>query len=90
MPVSEDNKKITSITEASLERMPRPMAKRLRPALRPELEGEFLECIEDLGYGPHLASPMLRQMLFELFVGGWGAKTRQLKKRKAQRHAEQE
>jgi hypothetical protein len=84
MPVDENNK-VTKVTEASLARMPRPMAKRLRPALRPEVEDEFLECIEDLGYKAHLASPMLRQMLFELFVGGWGAKTRQLKRRKAEK-----
>ena len=82
MPVDE-NYKVTKITEASLGRMPKPMARRLKPGLRPELEPEFLECIEDLGYGVHLASPMQRQMLFELFVGGWGAKTRQLKRRKA-------
>lgn len=84
MPVDENNK-VTKITEESIGRMPRPMAKRLRPGLRPEIEDEFLECVEDLGYKAHLASPMQRQMMFEFFIGGWGAKTRQLKRRKAER-----
>jgi len=84
MPVDEENR-VTKITEASLKRMPSPMAKRLRPALRPELEEEFLDWVEDLRYKPHLSSPILRQMLFEAFVGGWGAKIRQLKKRKKER-----
>lgn len=79
----DDAGKITPITESALERMPSRIARRLRPALRPELEAEFLECIGDMGYEEQLASPMLRQMLFELFVGGWGAKVRQLKRRKA-------
>lgn len=75
------------ITEAALERMPRPMSKRLRAGLRPEIEAEFLECIDDFGYKEQLASPMLRQILFELFIGGWGAKIRQLKRRKTERES---
>jgi len=82
MPVDESYK-VTKITEGSLDRMSRPAAKRLRPGLRPEVEAEFLECMGDMGYEAHLASPMMRQMLFELFVGGWGAKTRQLKRKRA-------
>lgn len=78
----EENE-ITKITEAMLEGMSRKSARRLRPALNPSLETEFLECVGDMGYETHLSSPMLRQMLFELFVGGWGAKTRQLKRRRA-------
>jgi hypothetical protein len=81
--LEESRNKVTKITEGSLDRMPRSAAKRLRPGLRPEVEVEFLECMGDMGYEAHLASPMMGQMLFELFVGGWGAKTRQLKRRKA-------
>ncbi len=82
-------KKITPITEEALEKMPRKMSKRLKPALHPEVEEEFYEFVEDMNYEAWLASPMVAQLLFEVFTGGWGSKTRQLKKRKAQRHAEQ-
>lgn len=81
-------KKITPITEEALEKMPRKMSKRPKPALHPELEEEFYEFVEDMGYETWLASPMVAQLLFETFIGGWGSKTRQLKKRKARRHAE--
>lgn len=86
--MTEAYKKITPITEEALEEMPRKMSKRLRPALQPGVEEEFYEFIEDMGYGAWLASPMVSQLLFETFIGGWGSKTRQLKKRKAQKHAE--
>ena len=49
-------------------------------------EEEFYEFIEDMGYGAWLASPMVSQLLFETFIGGWGSKTRQLKKRKARKY----
>ena len=81
--------KITPITEEALEKMPRKMSKRLKPALHPGVEEEFYEFIEDMGYESWLASSMVAQLLFETFIGGWGSKTRQLKKRKAQRNAEQ-
>ena len=87
--MTEAYKKITPITEGALEKMPRKMSKRLRPALHPELEEEFYEFVKDMKYEAWLASPLVAQILFEMFIGGWGAKIRQLKKRKAQRHAEQ-
>lgn len=79
-------KKIIPITEESLEKMPRKMAKRLRPALDPETEDEFYEFIEAMGYESWLASSIVSQLLFETFIGGWGSKTRQLKKRKARKY----
>lgn len=81
MPATE-NGKIITITEDALRRMPKPMAKRLKPALRETMIPEFEEWIEDMGYKSFTASPMLRQLLFEAFVGGWGAKVRQLKRKK--------
>ena len=81
MPASEDGKVIL-ITEAALERMPKPMAKRLKLGMREEMPPEFDEWVEDMGYEAFAASPMLRQLLFEAFVGGWGAKVRQLKRKK--------
>ncbi len=85
MPVSEEYKLIP-ITENGIRDMPKPMARRMRVALtQPEVEGEFFEFVKDMGYEPHMASAVLRQMLFEAFIGGWGAKTRQIKRRKKER-----
>lgn len=81
MPATETGK-VIPITEAALDRMPKPMAKRLKLGLREEMPPEFDEWIEDMGYESFKASPMLRQLLFEAFVGGWGAKVRQLKRKK--------
>jgi len=81
MPTTEDGN-VIPITEAALERMPRQISKRLKLGLRPELPPEFDEWVEDMGYQSFKASPMLRQLLFEAFVGGWGAKVRQLKRKK--------
>ncbi len=82
MPVDEDYK-VIQITEATIDGMPAKMGRRLKPGLRPEVEDEFLEFMGDMGYEAHMASPILRQMMFESFIGGWGAKVRQLKRRKA-------
>lgn len=68
------------ITEDALERMPKRMARRLRPGLRPVILDEFEEWICDMGYQAHTASPMLRQFLYEAFIGGWGARVRQMKR----------
>ena len=70
------------ITEKSLARMPKAMAKRLKLGLRPEMVPEFEEWVGDMGYASLVASPMMRQFLFEAFIGGWGAKVRQLKRKK--------
>lgn len=68
------------ITEESLRRMPKKMARRLRPALRPIILKEFEEWVDDMGYQAHMSSPMLRQFLYESFIGGWGARVRQMKR----------
>ena len=70
-----------AITAKSLARMPKPMAKRLKLGLRAEMVPEFEEWIVDMGYSSLVASPMMRQFLFEAFIGGWGAKVRQLKRK---------
>ncbi len=79
MPADETGK-VIPITQAALDRMPSQLRKRLKLALRPELPPEFDEWVRDMGYESHVASPMLRQLLFEAFVGGWGAKVRQVKR----------
>lgn len=79
MPI-EEKSSVIPITESSLQKMPKRMAKRLKLGLRPELYHEFDEWIADMGYESFKASPMLRQLLFESFIGGWGAKVRQNKR----------
>ena len=83
MPTNKHGE-VIPITRATLDRMPKRLAKRLKLGLRPELPPEFEEWVVDMGYEAHVASPMLRQLLFEAFVGGWGAKVRQLKRKKKQ------
>lgn len=82
---AEETGKVIPITEAALERMPKRMAQRLRVGLRPEMCPEFDEWVQDMGYRSMTASPMVRQLLFEAFIGGWGAKIRQLKQKKRAR-----
>lgn len=81
MPTDEAGK-VIPITEASLARMPKRMARRLRVGLRPEVCPEFDEWVEDMGYRAMASSPMVRQLMYEAFVGGWGAKIRQLKQKR--------
>lgn len=81
MPADETGK-VIPITEVAIERMPKRMAKRLKLGLRPEVSPEFEEWLVDMDYGAFVESPMIRQLLFEAFIGGWGAKVRQLKRRK--------
>ena len=81
MPATETGK-VIPITEASLARMPKAMAKRLKLGMREEVPPEFDEWVKDMGYHSFSASPMLRQIMFEAFIGGWGAKVRQLKRKK--------
>lgn len=85
MPAKETGK-VIPITEATLERMPKRMARRLKLGLRPEVSPEFEEWIADMDYGAFVESPMIRQLLFEAFIGGWGAKVRQLKRKKRESH----
>lgn len=81
MKTTED-RDVIPITEAALKRMPKRMAMRLKLGMREQMPPEFDEWIEDMGYEAYKASPMLRQLLFEAFTGGWGAKVRQLKRKK--------
>lgn len=81
MPADE-NGTVIPITQESLERMPKRIAKRLKPGVHPVLQEEFHEWVQDMGYTAHVESPMVRQLLFEAFVGGWGSKTRQIKRKK--------
>ena len=69
------------ITEEALAKMPKAMARRLRIGMRPEMLPEFQEWAEDMGYTALLVSDHLQQLLFEAFIGGWGAKFRQLKRK---------
>jgi len=80
MPVRE-NGDVFPITDETLERMPKKAARRLKVGRRPELQKEFREWVSDMGYEAQCASPMVRQLLFESFIGGWGAKIRQLKRK---------
>lgn len=80
MPTT-DSGQVIAITEETLARAPKRIAKRLKLGLRPGMEKEFREWVDDMGYVSHIESPMVRQMLFEAFIGGWGAKVRSLKKK---------
>ncbi len=54
-------------------------AKRMRPGKRKRVQKEFNEFIKDLGYESLLGSTAMKAYLYEFFVGGWGAKTKQMK-----------
>ena len=69
--------------------MPKPGSKemfdrRMRPAKKKVVQREFEEFVRDLRYESLLGSPAMKAYLFEFFVGGWGAKTRQIKRKKKQ------
>lgn len=72
---------IIPITAAALKKMPKRMARRLRPGMRSQVAEEFDGWLEDMGYQQHMASPLLRQFMYESFIGGWGAKTREYRKK---------
>ena len=69
------------ITKESLKKMPRAAAKRMKIAAKNDLTIEFEEWTTDMGYVSMIASPILRQLLFEAFIGGWSAKIRQIKRK---------
>jgi len=83
MPVKE-NGDVILVTKDALLRMPKPMARRLKLGTRKKMISEFDEWIKDMGYQPFRASPMVRQLLYEAFVGGWGAKIRQIKRNESE------
>ncbi len=69
--------------------MPRPKPaskemyeRRMRPAKRAVVQKEFDEAVKDMAYESLLGSPAMKQYMFEFFVLGWGAKTRQTKRKK--------
>ena len=49
---------------------------------RSEYPPEFEEWIDDMGYERLRKSPAVYDMMFDAFAGGWGAKIKQLKKKK--------
>lgn len=53
----------------------------MRPAKSQRVSKEFDAWIHDLAYDSLLESPDMKAFLFEAFVGGWGAKTRAIKRR---------
>lgn len=55
--------------------------RRMRPARNKLVQGEFDEWIRDMAYESLLGSPAMKTYLFEAFVGGWGAKTRMVKRK---------
>ncbi len=68
--------------------MPRPkpgtkemLDRRMRPAGKQAVRREFDEWVRDMAYESLLGSPAMKAYLFEAFVGGWGAKTRAVKKK---------
>ena len=56
--------------------------RRMKPGLREDLQREFPEWVKDMDYESLLASEMLKAWMWEAFVGGWGAKTRAMKRKK--------
>lgn len=68
--------------------MPRPKPgskemydRRMRPAKGAAAKREFDEWIQDMSYEALLGSPAMKSYLFEAFVGGWGSKTRAVKRK---------
>ena len=68
--------------------MPRPKPgtkemhdRRMRPAKKAVVQKEFEEWAKDMAYEALLGSPAMKAYLFEAFVGGWGAKTRAVKRK---------
>jgi len=60
---------------------------RMKPGSRQDVKDEFEEWVRDMSYEALLGSPATKAYLFEAFVGGWGSKIRQLKrKRKAKKN----
>lgn len=55
---------------------------RMKPGKRQDVQDEFAEWVSDLKYEALLGSPAIKAYLFEAFVGGWGAKTRQVKRKR--------
>lgn len=55
--------------------------RRMRPSKNKRVRREFQEWIRDMGYESLLGSPAMKAYLFEAFVGGWGAKTRAVKRK---------
>lgn len=55
--------------------------RRMRPAKKAVVKKEFEEWISDMTYESLLGSPAMKAYLFEAFVGGWGAKTRIIKRK---------
>ena len=58
----------------------------MRPAKHGVVQKEFDEAVKDMAYESLLGSPAMKQYMFEFFVLGWGAKTRQTKRKKKKDH----
>lgn len=54
--------------------------RRMRSAKNKRVKKEFREWIVDMGYESLLGSPTMKACMFEAFVGGWGAKLREVKR----------
>ena len=59
--------------------------RRMRPARNEHVQREFEDWISDMTYESLLGSPAMKAYLFEAFVGGWGAKTRAVKRKEKRR-----
>jgi len=59
--------------------------RRMRPAKRAAVQKEFEEWVRDMAYQSLMGSPAMKAYLFEAFVGGWGAKTRAVKRKAKKR-----
>ena len=69
------------LTQEMLEGMPESAEKRLKPGAKERLRKEFVEFVRDMNYQSLMASSLFRAFAFEFFVGGWGAKTRAVKRK---------
>ena len=58
---------------------------RMKPGRKQEVKDEFEEWVKDMSYEALMGSPATKTYLFEAFVGGWGSKTRQVKRKRRQR-----
>jgi hypothetical protein len=77
----EDIEKPIILTQEMLDAMPDSASKRLAPGSKDRLRKEFKEFVRDMKYESLMGSKAFRAYAFEFFVGGWGAKTRAVKRK---------
>lgn len=61
---------------------------RMKSGKSEEVQREFEEWVSDMRY--EALTPAMRAYLWETFVGGWGAKVRQMKRRRKKRKANEQ